>query len=261
MSTPGNSQTAAGWFPTADITAAGGAPPPPAPMQGLPRGDGLPGDQGPYAGTFPVPPPDAVPTGEPLPGRPSPDELPPDDLLLDPAWERPAIRNRLTSVLLIAVLVVGGFAGGIAVQRQRGGTGTTTGGLPTAGRLPGGLPGGGAFPGGGGFPGGAPSLPGGGSGAAANGSGASTNPLGGGSAGAGAASAPVVVGRVTSIRSASITVRNFAGKNVTVQVPGTAKVTTSGLAGLAAGATVAVAGTTAADGTVTATAITVTAST
>jgi len=243
MSTPGTSQAAAGWFPTADLTA--GEPPPTAPMQALPRDDGGRDDRRPDA----VPPDDAPP-----------DDLPPDDLLLDAAWDRPAIRNRLTSVLLIAVLVVSGFAGGIAFQRQRGGAASTTAGLPTAG-----LPGGGAFPGGAfpsGFPGGAQNLPGSGSGASANPSGGSGSPLGGGrSTGADQASPPVVVGTVTAVRSASITVQNFAGKNVTVQVPGTAKVTTPGLTGLSAGATVAVAGTAAADGTVTATAITVTSST
>ena len=243
MSTPGTSQAAAGWFPTADLTA--GEPPPTAPMQALPRDDGGRDDRRPDA----VPPDDAPP-----------DDLPPDDLLLDAAWDRPAIRNRLTSVLLVAVLVVCGFAGGIAFQRQRGAAAPTAGGLPTAG-----LPGGGAFPGGAfpsGFPGGAQNLPGSGSGVSADASGTSGNPLGGGrSTGADQTSPPVVVGTVTAVRSTSVTVQNFAGKNVTVQVPSTAKVTTTGLTGLSAGATVAVAGTAAADGTVTATAITVTSST
>jgi hypothetical protein len=194
-----------------------------------------------------------------------PDDVPPDDLFQDAAWDRPAIRNRLTSVLLIAVLVVGGFTGGIVFQRQRGGVGATTGGLSAAG-----LPGGGAFPSGGfpgggfpagGFPGGGQGLPGSGSDASANASGSSTDSRGGGrSTGADSAAVPVVVGTVTSVRSASIIVQNFAGKNITVQVPNTAKVTTSGLTGLGAGATVTVAGTAAADGSVTATAITVTSS-
>jgi hypothetical protein len=49
---------------------------------------------------------------------------------------------------------------------------------------------------------------------------------------------------------------NFAGKAITVTVPPTATVTTSGLGGLKPGAPVAVAGTANPDGSVTATSIT-----
>ena len=257
---PGNPQASADWFSDADLTADGA--PATAPTQGAPHDDGPSDGAGPHDATLAFAPtdgapPDAVPQDDLVQ-----DDLVQDDLLRDAAWDRPPVRNRLTTVLLVAVLVVGGFTGGIAFQRQRGGDSRTAGGFPTAGALPGGgaFPSGGAFPGGG-FPGGAQSLPGSASGASAGASGASTNPLGGGtSTAADLGSAPVVVGTIASVRTASITVQNFAGKNVTVQVPSTAKVTTSGLVGLAAGSTVAVVGTAAADGTVTATAITVTAS-
>ena len=59
-----------------------------------------------------------------------------------------------------------------------------------------------------------------------------------------------------SISGTTLTITNFAGTVVTVTVPPTATVTTSGLGGLAVGATVSVAGTPNPDGTVTATSVT-----
>jgi hypothetical protein len=53
-----------------------------------------------------------------------------------------------------------------------------------------------------------------------------------------------------------LTLTNFAGKTITVTVPPTATVTTSGLAGLKPGAPASVTGTTNPDGSVTATSIT-----
>ena len=76
-----------------------------------------------------------------------------------------------------------------------------------------------------------------------------------GQGGPGGAS-PVAVGTVTSINGNTLTLTNFAGKAITVTVPPTATVTTSGLGGLKPGAPVAVAGTANPDGSFTAISIT-----
>jgi energy-coupling factor transporter ATP-binding protein EcfA2 len=78
----------------------------------------------------------------------------------------------------------------------------------------------------------------------------------GGGAGGSAGDAPIAVGTVASANADRLTLTNFAGKTITVTVPPSATVTTSGLAGLKPGAPASVTGTTNPDGSVTATSIT-----
>jgi hypothetical protein len=61
---------------------------------------------------------------------------------------------------------------------------------------------------------------------------------------------------VVSVSSGGLVVKNFAGAMVTVHVGVGVPVTTSGLGGLKAGASVSVTGTKAGDGSVTATSVT-----
>lgn len=148
------------------------------------------------------------------------------DLFGDEQWDRPPRTNRLTRVLLVAILVVAGFGGGVLVQKHAG---SSSG---SASSFPSGFPTGGFSPG-----------AGGGTSAAAGGSGAASS------------QAPVVVGTVKSVSGTTVLVANFAGTVVTVTVPATATVTTPGLTPLAAGETVSVSGAKRADGSVVATAI------
>jgi len=156
------------------------------------------------------------------------------DLFGDEQWDRPPRTNRLTRVLLVAILVVAGFGGGVLVQKHAG---SSSG---SASSFPSGFPTGGFSPGAGGF--GGPAA-GGGTSTAAGGSGAASS------------QAPVVVGTVKSVSGTTVLVANFAGTVVTVTVPATATVTTPGLKPLAAGETVSVSGAKQADGSVVATAI------
>jgi hypothetical protein len=156
------------------------------------------------------------------------------DLFGDEQWDRPPRTNRLTRVLLMAILVVAGFGGGVLVQKHAG---SSSG---SASSLPSGFPTGGFSPGAGGF--GGPAA-GGGTSTAAAGSGASSS------------QAPVVVGTVKSVSGTTVLVANFAGTVVKVTVPATATVTTPGLTPLAVGETVSVSGAKKADGSVVATAI------
>jgi len=156
------------------------------------------------------------------------------DLFGDEQWDRPPRTNRLTRVLLMAILVVAGFGGGVLVQKHAG---SSSG---SASSLPSGFPTGGFSPGAGGF--GDPAA-GAGTSAAAGGSGAASS------------QAPVVVGTVKSVSGTTVLVANFAGTVVKVTVPATATVTTPGLTPLAAGETVSVSGAKKADGSVVATAI------
>lgn len=148
------------------------------------------------------------------------------DLFGDEQWDRPPRTNRLTRVLLVAILVVAGFGGGVLVQKHAG---SSSG---SASSFPSGFPTGGFSPG-----------AGGGTSAAAGGSGAASS------------QAPVVVGTVKSVSGTTVLVANFAGTVVKVTVPATATVTTPGLTPLAAGETVSVSGAKKADGSVVATAI------
>ena len=209
---------------------------------------------------------------------------------LDPfgaEWDRPRWTNRLTWVLVAAVVAALAFAGGLLIERQYDTTLLTTargtarpagGGLAVAG-LGGGRSGAGraanasgSGAGGSSGPAAAGSASGGASGGAGDGGGS------GGASGASAAGrpdraqaraaatdraqaragrAPIAVGTVASVNADRLTLTNFAGKTVTVTVPPNATVTTtSGLAGLKPGAPVSVTGAANPDGSVTATSIT-----
>jgi hypothetical protein len=153
--------------------------------------------------------------------------------------------GRLTITLIAAILAGVAFGGGVLVQKHYGGTTAAAAGLGTAGaggfnrNLAGGVPGGyGNF---------------GGAGAGA---------AGGAQAGGGAAAAadsPSVVGTVVKVSGTTVTVKNFAGKLITVKVPAGTTISLSStltLTGLKAGTSVSVVGTAAADGSVTASAVT-----
>jgi hypothetical protein len=218
-------------------------------------------------------------------------------------WDRPRWTNRLTWVLVAAVVASLAFAGGLLVERQydstlvagsRGGARATTGGLGLPGVGGGargggarsaatgaggrggagaGAAGGGAGAGGGAASGGSGSAAGGAAGAGAGGgadaaaaggdaaagtAGAGARAAGGDAAGGDAAGgdAPIAVGTLASVAADRLTLTNFAGKTITVAVPPTTTVTTSGLAGLKPGAPVSVTGTANPDGSVTATSVT-----
>src|SRR5689334_15539569 len=170
----------------------------------------------------------------------------------DAEWDRPRWTNRLTWVLVAAVVAALAFAGGLLIERQydttvltAARTGTRAGGGLAVAGLSGGRAGaGGRAVAGGGASGGA----GGSSAGVTTGAGAD----GGGTAG----DAPIAVGTIAAVNADRLTLANFAGKTITVAVPPTATVTTSGLAGLKPGAPVSVTGTTNPDGSVTATSIT-----
>ena len=199
---------------------------------------------------------------------------------LDPfgaEWDRPRWTNRLTWVLVAAVVAALAFAGGLLIERQYDTTLLTTargtarpagGGLAVAG-LGGGRSGAGraanasrSGAGGSSGPAAAGSASAGASGGAGDrgGSGGASG-AGGGAAGSGAGAdggdAPIAVGTVASVNADRLTLTNFAGKTVTVTVPPNATVTTtSGLAGLKPGAPVSVTGAANPDSSVTATSIT-----
>ena len=149
----------------------------------------------------------------------------PDDDLFDDAFEAPRRTNRLTVALVVALLVVGGFAGGVLVQKHHDvALAAAAAGVPRRGGQ------GGAGAGG---RGGAPT------------------------AAPGAGEPPVVVGTVRTVEDTAIEVTDSGGAVVRVFVPGSATVTTRGLAGLAFGTPVSVAGTKGVDGSVQATSVTV----
>jgi hypothetical protein len=171
---------------------------------------------------------------------------PADDDLFDESWQAPKKTNRLTVVLVVALLVVAGFAGGVLVQKHHD-VGLAAAAAGTGVRRAGGGGNGGGN--------------GGGRGQQGDGTTAAPGP-GGGSAGAGdpAAEAPVVTGTVRTVDTDAIEVTDQSGAIVRVFVPHTATVTTRGLAGLAYNTPVSVAGTKDVDGSVTATSVTVRAS-
>ena len=168
----------------------------------------------------------------------------------DAEWDRPRWTNRLTWVLVAAVAAALAFAGGLLIERQYDTTVLTAartstragGGLAVAGL-------GGARPVAGGR-----AASGGAAGGGAAGGGAAGG--GAGSGGAAGGAPPTAVGTVAAVNVDRLTLTNFAGKTITVAVPPTTTVTTSGLAGLKPGAPVAVTGTTNPDGSITATSIT-----
>jgi len=160
----------------------------------------------------------------------------PDDDLFDESWQAPKRTNRLTAVLVVALLVVGGFVGGVLVQKHHdSGIVAATAGVRRAG-------GGAGSEGGRGQPGGAP--------------GAAGAVAGSGEAGDAGTEAPVVTGTVRTVDTDAIEVTDSTGAIVRVFVPKTATVTTPGLGGLAFGNPVSVTGTKAVDGSVTATSVT-----
>jgi len=173
------------------------------------------------------------------PGDPDDGDPGDPELFVDEQWDRPPRSNRLTRMLLVAILVVAGFGGGVLLQKKHdaGSTSSTSAsGLPA------------------GFSRGAGARGGLGTGLGGTGTGASSP---GGVTGSGAATTvPVVVGTVQAVSGTTLTVQNFAGTVVTVTVPATATVTTSGLTPLSAGTTVSVSGVKQPDGSVVASAIT-----
>jgi hypothetical protein len=183
------------------------------------------------------------------PDEPAVDLDPADADLFDDAGQAPMRTNRLTVVLLVALLVVGGFAGGVLVQKHHD-TGLLAGttGVRRAGAGVG--TGAGSGSGAGRQGGRATAAPGAGSG----GGSASGDETGADGAGAGP---PVVIGTVRTVDTDAIEVTDPTGAVVRVFVPKTATVTTLGLGALAYGMPVSVAGTKGVDGSVTATSVTV----
>jgi hypothetical protein len=147
---------------------------------------------------------------------------------------RPKQRLGKSTVLLAAVLLAGlGFLGGVQVQKSRATTGTQAGALPGGGNFRGGS-----------FPSGL-TLPGG------------FNQPGTGQSSSSATSGPAVIGTVVSVKGHTLTVKNFAGKTITVTLADDTPITqTVKAAALRTGQSVTVSGTTGADGTVTATQVT-----
>lgn len=152
------------------------------------------------------------------------DDLDPDDdMLAGESWARPRRTDRLSVLLVVALLVVAGFAAGVAVQKHH------DAGLFPAGTAANRNRGGGVGPSG--------------ANAAAPGGRATDQP-------------PVVTGTVGTITGDTLTVTDTGGAPATVHVPASATVTTTGLGGLRPGQPVSVSGTTGTDGTITATSVT-----
>jgi len=198
----------------------------------------------------------AAPVGASNGPDPAPSDLlapvdPVDADLFEDGWSAPRRTSRLAAVMVAGIVAAAGFAGGTYVQRNH-----DQGLIPTAAAAGAGARAGfgAAGFGPGGF--GAGGLGGAGTGAGGSTSSAGTG-TGSGAAGSSAAAnqTPVVVGSVASVDATSLTVKNFGGASIVVHLSDTTTVTTAGIGGLKAGATVAVFGTKAADGRVTATSI------
>lgn len=172
--------------------------------------------------------------------------------LLDDEWERPRRTNRLTWILLAAIVAALAFAGGVAVQKAH--DTALVGSVTTRARAAGGF-GGGTGTGGQGRNGAAGTGQGSGAGQG-GGTGAGTGGDAGGAGSAGAGT-PVAVGTIKTVSGQTLTLTDFGGTVVTVHIPATATVTTVGLNPPAVGSPVSVMGTKAPDGSVTAVAITV----
>lgn len=211
---------------------------------------------------------DSPRAGSALTPRNDGDEADADDLdLLGPDPSRPKL-GRLGALLAAGVVAALAFTGGVLVQKNhdRGLSGAARADMPGPGGQEGAaqrIPGGGAgMPGGYGGTGSGTDSGSRSSGSGKAGSSASSAPGSGGSTtgsgSSGASATPVVVGSIVSVKGSALTVKNFAGRSVTVHVPDDTPVTVPGLSGeLRAGTTVSVTGTTAADGSVTAATITV----
>ena len=199
---------------------------------------------------------------------PSPDSAftDPDADLFDESWQAPKRTNRLTAMLVVALLVVAGFSGGVLVQKHHD-VGLAAAAAGTGARRAFGQGGGGSGGGGGGGRGQggtstvAPGAGGGSRGCRGRGrrrGGGGRGDAGGAGAGADTGAAPpVVVGTVRTVDDGAIEVTDPNGAVVRVFVPSTATVTTFGLAGLAFNTPVSVAGTKEVDGSVEATSVTV----
>jgi hypothetical protein len=157
------------------------------------------------------------------------DSADPDDDLFDESWQAPKRTNRLTAMLVVALLVVAGFAGGVLVQKHHD-SGLVAADVSAATRRTGG----------------------------GAGAGSGRGQQGGSSAAAGDAgsAAPVVTGTVRTVGTDAIEVTDDTGAIIRVFVPSTSTVSTHGLGGLTFGTPVSVAGTKAVDGSVTATSVT-----
>jgi hypothetical protein len=170
-------------------------------------------------------------------GPVGPEPVDPDDEMFDESWNAPKKTNRLTAALVVALLVVAGFAGGVLVQKHHD-VGLAAAAAGVAPRRAGGTGGGN----------------GGGRGQGAS---SSTAPTADTGAGVGAAGAPVVEGTVRTVNKDSIEVTDGSGAVVRVFVPQSATVSARGLGGLAFNDPVSVAGVKEVDGSVTATSVTV----
>lgn len=147
---------------------------------------------------------------------------------------------KLTLALAAAVLIGGGFLGGLTVGKSSASTGS--------GGLPAGLAGG--FPGGGGLPSGGGALPSGGTGA--GGTGTSGGGLPGGFAGGGTA------GTIKLVDGHTIYVQSFSGTITRVSTSGSTKIQVSAagtVKDLQPGQTVVVQGSKRSDGSVAATSV------
>jgi hypothetical protein len=160
---------------------------------------------------------------------------------MDDAFVKQRRINGWTKILLAALLAVIGFGAGVVVQKNHdAGLMSSPGSGLSAFRARSGSAG--AANGAGGAAGG---FEGGRSSSGSTGMGGSDSQL------------PVVVGTVTVVSAARITVTNFAGTAVPVLITPSTVVTIVGATSLTAGLSASVVGTKGADGTVTATAVTV----
>jgi hypothetical protein len=172
-------------------------------------------------------------------GGPIPDSTPrvTDDLAAELASHAPRrLWNRATVYLSAAVLLVGGFIGGVQVQKNYGTVPTAaSSGRPNFAGANGANAGG--YFGGGGLGG----------------------QTGSGTGGTGTSAAAATTGKVKLVDGTTVYVETSTGDVVTVKTGAQTKVTTSTttpLTGLAAGDSITVQGSTASDGTVTATSVT-----
>ena len=138
----------------------------------------------------------------------------------------------LTKGLIVGILVVVAFGGGVMIQKQHdAGSASASSGFPS-------------------FAGGIPAGAGAGGGVASN---------GGASGGSTAASGPVVVGTVVGVAGNDVTVKDLGGSTHIVHVSATTGLATTSVdwsTSLKPGTTVSVNGTKADDGTITATTVT-----
>jgi hypothetical protein len=138
----------------------------------------------------------------------------------------------LTKGLIIGILMVLAFGGGVMIQKQHdAGSASASSGFPS-------------------FAGGIPAGAGAGGGGASN---------GGASGGSTAASGPVVVGTVVGVAGNDVTVKDLGGSTHVVHVSATTGLATTSVdwsTSLKPGTTVSINGTKADDGTITATTVT-----